>query len=170
MLDVYKRQATLELRGVVPEVTSVSTIGLKSDLDLRPGSAVTATQIGRVQIKANSEISGIFVSSNTKTGTPENTDNQPFKLSQPFTLQVNGDCKSLKTDSGIVLSPQEKNIATTELTQLNYRDPSQGGVIENCELSASWSSERNVEMFNPKNVTVNPGLYSMSVIVTLVSQ
>lgn len=163
--------ATLELRGRVPETTRVSTLSLNSDLDLRPGSTVTATKIGQVQIKANSEISGIFVSSNTKSGTPENAESQPFKLSKPFTLQVGGDCKSLKTDAGFVLSHLEKNIATAELTQLNQRDPVKGGITENCDLSASWSSEPIVEKtFQKKKKLVNSGLYSMYITVTLVSQ
>ena len=63
--------ATLELRGVIPEVASLSTIGLNSNLDLRPGSSVSSAKLGRVQIKLNDEISGIYVSSSTKSGTRE---------------------------------------------------------------------------------------------------
>lgn len=158
--------ATLELRGIIPATAIVSTVSLNSDLDLRPGSQVTSTKIGQVQIKTNSEIAGVFVSSSTKSGTPENANNQPFKTVKPFTLKVNGDCKSLKTDTGIILSPEEINIATSELTQLSQRDPSQGGINENCELSASWSSDLIAQAKQP----VNSDLYSMYITVTLVSK
>lgn len=158
--------ATLELRGVVPEVASVSTVSLNSDLDLRPGASVTSEKLGRVQIKLNNEISGIYVSSSTKSGSPENADNKPFQLSRPFKIQVNKGCKSLKTGSGIILEQQEKNIASVELSNFDDRTLSQGGINENCDLSASWSSEQVTQ----ENQKLNSGLYSMYITVTLVSQ
>ena len=158
--------ATLTLYGVIPEVASLSTMSLPVDLDLRPGVSVQSEKLGRVQIKLNNEISGIYVSSSTKSGTPENANNKPFQLSRPFKIQVNKECRSLKSGSGIILEQQEKNIASAELSNFNDRTLSQGGINENCDLSASWSSEQVTQ----EKQKLNSGLYSMYITVTLVSQ
>lgn len=160
--------ASFTVIGRVPEVYSLSTQSLKQDLDLKPGLKVTKKPIGNIRFSYNQGIQGISIASSTASGNPEDDSNKAVKFTSPFTISVLGGCRSLDMGTlkpGVTLVPAGADYKSLTASNLTDGQSAPTGVDEECQLAASWKTEK----LSKTQMRSKKGVYSMNVIVTMVA-
>lgn len=132
--------ATIQMSGNVPTVFSVTARGLAGDLDLTPGVIVNDRLLGILHFKYNVDIASILVTSDSATGTPMNGA-LAYPAGTAFTYKFSAGCSAIaalgEADFSIAggTSADFVPIAADQPSTLGY------GVIEDCELTASWGGQ-----------------------------
>lgn len=160
--------ASFTVAGVVPEVYRLSTQSLTRDLDLKPGVRVSQEPIGKLRFSYNTGIEGITIASSTASGNPEDDSNNTLKFARPFTISILGKCRSLDNRSlkpGVLLESVGADYKSLIASNLTDGRLAASGVDEECQMAASWKTEKLSET----QMRSKRGVYSMNVIITMVA-
>lgn len=155
--------ASLHMSGNVPTIFSVTVRGLPGDLDLTPGVIVNDRLLGIFHFKYNVNIATIALTSTSATGTPMNGATA-YPAGTAFTYKFSAGCSAVndtgEADFSIAAStsPALVPIAAEQPATLGY------GVVEDCELTASWGGQTVLAGQIPL-----AGKYTQTLTLTMVS-
>lgn len=155
----------LNISGSVPTVFSITTRGIPGDLDLTPGVIVNQRLIGLMHFKFNVDAASITIASSTVSGQPEDASANAYSFSSAFKVSVKGTCTTLNLaalglPAGVALTNAGTDYKSTIAASLITNVPV-GGIEEDCQLTATWGG-------TTANLPL-AGVYSMSIVITMVS-
>lgn len=156
--------ATIQMSGNVPTVFSVTARGLAGDIDLTPGVIVNDRLIGIFHFKYNVDIATLFLTSDSATGMPTTAGGTAYPAATAFTYKFSTGCSAVNATGEAAFSiaastsPALVPIAAEQPSTLTY------GVIEDCQLTASWVGQAMAGGHIPL-----AGVYSQLLTLTMVS-
>jgi len=151
--------AELNLSGNVPTVFSLTIRGLPGDLDLTPGVSVVNRLLGILHFRYNADIASLTIESDNDDGVPIDGNAVAYTFGAGgFTVSIPAACAAVDEAEITGLSLAGSATLPVEIADTTALT---AGVIEDCDLTASWDGTTDTLPL--------AGKYTMAIIFTFTS-